>query len=454
MKEVKDPIKSGVVLGIHPETHEVIVDDSRDNVLLIGPTRSGKGISTVIPTALTWKDSAFFFDPLGEIWHLTAGFRKDGLNQKVLKFSPFSKDASTVRWNPLAEVRLLPTDYAFLDISNISTLILSDKNQPETIYSRCILESIIYMLLDRHDKENLPVPSLGTVYDYLFAEDYPIEEILSGIESCPFVPYKEELKKILKCDEEYRESILASIKKSLELFNDPIIRKNTETSDFALKDLLNPNDKISFYFCMGVRNIEQTRLLARLFISQLFRCINDISVDNNEQYNKMPHYLMMLDEFPVCGKIDNMDMFLAYCHEFGVKTCIVCQNVKQLEKLYSAMDSTVYDRDFREQNDVIPFCQLQVYYTPDAYSETETSEFIYKSMLYPIDKSKGMLFDCPKNHFILAREISIMPENILIILKQGQWPVNAHKLRYYKYDFFIEGTKFTPPVRSDNLHEV
>ena len=102
-----------------PNTNEFIVDDGKENILLIGPARSGKGTTMVIPTALTWKESAFFLDLGGELWNLTAGYRKDGLNQTVIKFAPFLSDGTTAAWNPLDEIRI-DSPYELFDIQDVA----------------------------------------------------------------------------------------------------------------------------------------------------------------------------------------------------------------------------------------------------------------------------------------------------------------------------------------------
>jgi type IV secretion system protein VirD4 len=43
--------------------------------LVTGGTRSGKGRGIVVPTLLTWNWSTIVFDPKGELWATTAGFR-------------------------------------------------------------------------------------------------------------------------------------------------------------------------------------------------------------------------------------------------------------------------------------------------------------------------------------------------------------------------------------------
>ncbi len=82
-------MSSGVVLGKSLDG-KVMTSDGPENVLVMGPARCGKGVNTVIPTALTWKGSAFFLDYKGEIWHLTSGYRKNILGQEVIKIDPAS----------------------------------------------------------------------------------------------------------------------------------------------------------------------------------------------------------------------------------------------------------------------------------------------------------------------------------------------------------------------------
>ena len=44
--------KSGIILGGNPYTRQVMFAHSGENVLLVAPSRSGKSIGVVIPTAL------------------------------------------------------------------------------------------------------------------------------------------------------------------------------------------------------------------------------------------------------------------------------------------------------------------------------------------------------------------------------------------------------------------
>jgi type IV secretion system protein VirD4 len=77
------------------------------SVMLSAPTRSGKGVSVVIPNLLNWPDSLVALDVKGENFAITAGYRA-AHGQAVYAFSPFDASARSHRWNPLSTVRTNP----------------------------------------------------------------------------------------------------------------------------------------------------------------------------------------------------------------------------------------------------------------------------------------------------------------------------------------------------------
>jgi len=90
--------------------------------LCYAPTRSGKGVGLVMPTVLSWGESAVITDPKGELWSLTARWRKQHAHNKVLRFEPASANGR-VCWNPLDEIRT-GTENEVGDVQNLATLIV------------------------------------------------------------------------------------------------------------------------------------------------------------------------------------------------------------------------------------------------------------------------------------------------------------------------------------------
>ncbi|NQU56009.1 MAG: type IV secretory system conjugative DNA transfer family protein, partial [Rhodospirillales bacterium] len=113
----------GVVVGgfKRPFGTRTLCHDGPEHIMCFAPTRSGKGVSLIVPTLLTWKESALILDIKGENYALTAGYRAK-IGQRVLRFDPAALTGS-VRYNPLAEVRL-GTDYEIADCQNIASIII------------------------------------------------------------------------------------------------------------------------------------------------------------------------------------------------------------------------------------------------------------------------------------------------------------------------------------------
>lgn len=92
-----------------------------EHVLTFAPTRSGKGVGLVVPTMLSWSQSAVVTDLKGELWALTAGWRKKYAHNRVLKFEPAAEDS--IHWNPLDEIRYGSPEVVG-DVQNLATLIV------------------------------------------------------------------------------------------------------------------------------------------------------------------------------------------------------------------------------------------------------------------------------------------------------------------------------------------
>ena len=76
-----------------------------EHVPLYAPTRSGKGLSCVIPNCLTWPRSLVVLDVKRENWRATAGYRSRMLGQQTWLFDPLARDGRMARFNPLACIR-------------------------------------------------------------------------------------------------------------------------------------------------------------------------------------------------------------------------------------------------------------------------------------------------------------------------------------------------------------
>jgi type IV secretion system protein VirD4 len=174
-----------------------------EHILCYAPTRSGKGVGLVLPTLLTWPHSTVITDLKGELWAMTAGWRKSWAGRRgdseagniVLRFEPaaagrrvMGKDGQYMKdrdgkfveepvcacWNPLDEIRMGEYDpdddpamelekrqikpssdkYETGDVQNLATLIVDPDGKGLTDHwqktsQALIVGCILYLLYER-----------------------------------------------------------------------------------------------------------------------------------------------------------------------------------------------------------------------------------------------------------------------------------------------------------------
>ena len=195
-KKIKILKDSGVVVGINPYTDKIMLHDGPEHILLMAPTRSGKGVNTIIPTGLIWQHSIFFFDIKRELWQATGAYRRKVLGQKVMKFEPLCPDGSTARWNPLAEVDFQTTR----EISDISTIVeimvRPDGNKsggddfwPDS--AAALLKGVILHLLYSHYQEGKPLPCPTDIMSFLSSPDKSTTDLFRGMKEYPHISPEE-----------------------------------------------------------------------------------------------------------------------------------------------------------------------------------------------------------------------------------------------------------------------
>ena len=104
---------AGVLLGRQDDRY--LRHAGPEHVMAFAPTRSGKGVGLVVPTLLSWPDSAVIHDIKGENWALTAGWR--ARFSRCLLFNP--TEAKSAAYNPLLEVHKGMHESGLMSITGI-----------------------------------------------------------------------------------------------------------------------------------------------------------------------------------------------------------------------------------------------------------------------------------------------------------------------------------------------
>ncbi|HFA3444180.1 TPA: type IV secretory system conjugative DNA transfer family protein [Neisseria gonorrhoeae] len=346
-----------------------------EHVLTYAPTRSGKGLGLVLPTLLSWPHSTFITDLKGELWALTAGWRKKYAHNKVIRFEPASAQGSAA-WNPLDEIRV-GTEYEIGDVQNLATMIVDpdgkglNSHWDKTAFA--LLTGVILHALYKA-RDDGGVATLPSVDRMLSDPEKPVGDLWVEMATYPHADGRplpvisSAGQDMLDRPEEEAGSVLSTAKSFLALYRDNVVAANVSRSDFKIKDLMNDEDPVSLYIITQPNDKARLRPLVRILINMIIR----LSADKMDFENGRPkvHYkhkmLAMLDEFPSLGKLEIMQESLAFIAGYGIKCYLICQDLNQLKSR-----ETGYDPD----ETITSSCHVQNAYPPN---RIETAEHLSK----------------------------------------------------------------------------
>jgi type IV secretory pathway TraG/TraD family ATPase VirD4 len=199
-------VKEGVILGRNPYTKKFLFHDGPEHILLLAPTRSGKGVGVIIPTCLVWKHSMLVTDVKAENWNFAAPYRRKMLKNRVIKFEPCCIDGTGARWNPLVEIRYR-TVREFGDVQIIADMLanpdgkdISGDGAHWVITASSLMRTVImHLMYKKHQEGKLP-PTMMEVATFL---SLPHKAIIAEMKVYPHISPEEFLSDTNILDEIY-----------------------------------------------------------------------------------------------------------------------------------------------------------------------------------------------------------------------------------------------------------
>jgi type IV secretion system protein VirD4 len=350
-----------------------------EHVLAFAPTGTGKGVGLVLPTLLTWPESCVVLDPKGENYAKTSGWRQS-IGQQIFKLDFSAHPSETAGFNPLSAVRLR-TAHETADVQRIARLIVdpdgrqfegSNKHWAETASSlltgailhvlyregeegRCAtLADVVSELSDKHRSHAQVLLDWGNfAHDPTFLQGWQDDGVPTATHPVVAASAREQLNR----EEKERGAVLSSAITPLALFRDPVLAANTSRSDFSIEQLMDQERPVTLYFVLPSDDIQRLRPIVRImFDVMLRRLMPPMSIVDGDLVTSHKHQLLLLlDEFPILGKLEVFSEALAYMRGWGIRAYLICQDYEQLRATYG-------DRETISSN-----CQLQLAYAPNKF---------------------------------------------------------------------------------------
>lgn len=355
MGVTKNP-DDGVVLGMTPD-NKIITHTGVDHILTMAPTRTGKGINTVLPTLWTWQSSVIVNDIKGECWDLTSGYRRSVLKQNCIFFNPMDNTGEGISYNPLELVKV-GTMSESEDARTIAITLLDTDGKGESdhwissainLLTAVILHvkyvninaSFVDVMQFLEDPKEPLIDKIGTVIakmlndygDVVDKVDKKTNENNEEIITKRYKPYNHyaQLKKQMKDNMSFydlygvdetlhplvgstfgtliatpdkeRGSIFSTCINKLAIFKDPRIMKNIGKSDITPRQIM--DNRLSLYLITPPKAIKMTKPLFRLIITQTIYELTDKMEFNNRKKIKKEKEKPLIDLKKIKSTVKN-----------------------------------------------------------------------------------------------------------------------------------------------------
>lgn len=443
------------------------------HVLGFAPTRSGKGVGWVLPTLLTWRESALIFDVKGENWSQSAGWRAQALGNRCLRFDPTCADGTGARYNPLLEVRRGPLEVR--DVQNIADMLVDPdgrgaKDHWDLTAEEVLVGTILHVLYVGQTKtlrgclELLTDPGSNltnvlsemkdTIHDPRGERGWI--DALSGKPTCTHPVVASVAQSILNKSDNERSSVISSAVKCLSLFRDDVVAANTERCDFAIADLIHHSEPVSLYLVVPPSDLSRTRPLLRLLINQIGRRLTEqLDPERSEEGRAVRRkLLLMMDEFPTLGRLDFFQTQLAYLAGYGIKAFLIIQDLTQLYAAYGQHESIVSN------------CHVRVAFAPN---KIETAQLLSSMAgVMTVQKARRMYSgnrlapwlshvmeseEESQRPLLTPDEALRLPDDHAVVFVAGGRPIWAKKARFYEDRRLLERSTLPPPECRPIEHE-
>lgn len=451
----------GVMLGLLAGRY--LRHDGPEHVMAFAPTRSGKGVGLVIPTLLTWRESAVVHDIKGENWQLTAGYRSRFSH--CLLFNP--TDLRSACYNPLLEVRRGPQEVR--DSQNIADILvdpegaLEKRNHWEKTSHSLIVAAILHVLYAEEDKTLPGVATLLSDPSRTFEQTLRIMMATLHLGTQPHPVVAASAREVLNKSDNERSGVLSTAMSFLGLYRDPIVATVTSRCDWRIADLVEGEHPVSLYLVVPPSDISRTKPLVRLILNQIGRRLTE-SLEHvspaqgafgPKESGRRRRVLMMLDEFPALGRLDFFESALAFMAGYGLRAVLIAQSLNQIEKAYGP------------HNAILDNCHVRVAFsTNDERTAKRISDALGTATELRAQRNyAGHRLSPWLGHLMVSRQESarplLTPGEIMqlspdqqIVMVSGHPPVRARKLRYFADRNFADRVHSPPRLPPPSPSEV
>ena len=411
----------GLLIGRDRKSGKLLRYAGPAHLLTIAPTRTGKGVGTIIPNLLDYPGPVVCIDPKGENARITARHRARYGPVHVL--DPFGVTGLPgAAFNPLHRIDAQSLDLADDCMTLADALVYDAPGEAGEAHwneeAKALIAGIILSIVT---SEPASTRTLATLRDRLTLAPAAFNAQLEAMQAQGGLAARAANRHLGKSDRE-AAGVLSSAQRHTHFLDSPRMTAVLGHSDFTFADvkarattvyLVLPPDRLATY--------------ARWLRLMLAQGLTDLA---RAPASATRPVLFLLDEFAALGRLEPVERAMGLMAGYGIQLWPILQDVHQLRALYERRAGT-----FLSNAGV-----LQVFGVNDHDSAKLVSDLlgqetvVFETMSRAIDAEEtGISFGAQHvgRPLLTPDEIRTLREDYQLLFLAGQRPIVAAKLRYY-----------------------
>ena len=412
---------AGLLIGRDRKSGKLLRYAGPAHLLTIAPTRTGKGVGTIIPNLIDYPGSVVCIDPKGENARVTA--RQRGRFGAVHVLDPFGITGQpSAAFNPLDRIDPAGPDLADDAMTLADALVYDAPGEAgEAHWNEEAKALIAGLILQIVSSEPVGTRTLATLRDHLTLAPQAFAALLSDMQGQGGLVARAANRHLGKSDRE-AAGVLSAAQRHTHFLDSPRMTALLGRSDFAFADL--KASPASIYLVLPPDRLATYARWLRLMIAQ---GLTDLARAPGKTESPV---LFLLDEFAALGPLDPVERAMGLMAGYGVQLWPILQDVHQLRATYERRAGT-----FLSNAGV-----LQVFGVNDHDSAKLVSDLlgqetvVFETMSRALDaEESGLSFGTQHvaRPLLTPDEVRAMPANLELLFLAGQRPIVATKLAYY-----------------------
>jgi type IV secretion system protein VirD4 len=303
------------------------------HLLTVAPTRSGKGVSSIVPNLLTYAGSALVVDPKGENALITARQRSGGLSQKIVLLDPWNSATgklgmAAASFNPLDWIKADDPDAVENAFLLADAIVVSEGGGESRFWdeeAKALLTGLLLYVATAPEEDGNR--TLGRVRDILTLDNDGLNDIWRAMYDHPNPVVSTTGARTAGKEARLFSSVMAAAQSHTHFLDSPRIRESLARSDFRFEDL--KAGAMTVYLILPADRLKTFDRWLRLLIQQAIT-INARNID----VKPAKSVLFLLDEMAALGRLESVEQAFGLMAGFGMQLWGIVQDLSQLARIY------------------------------------------------------------------------------------------------------------------------